>query len=443
MMETDLIPQLLKKMNIDALNPMQEQVIEKGGNYKTLILESPTGSGKSLAFLLAILPLIDATEKKLQGLILVPTRELAIQLEGVIQQCGLGLKVHAFYGGYSGQEDQRRLKHTPSLLIGTPGRISSLIEQEHLKAPDLKALVLDEYDKMLELGFEEEMIYILDQLPQDINRQVLTSATHLEKLPPFISRDGLEVLQLEGQEQRLTKFALRCQDDKASCISDLLHLSGRQNIIVFCSFKEDVNALCERLGSEGLEALPFHGDMEQIHREESLIQFRHESSRILIASDLAARGLDVPELDLVIHYQLPLSENSDTHRNGRTARMNAKGAVVYLAGKNDKIPTFLNDLNWQKELRGLDQPFNTRVEDCQMGTVRIAAGRKDKISKGDIVGFFTKVAQIPGNAIGAITLRPKATYIAIDRKYLPNLAKQYGSLKIKKKAARLYLISKI
>ena len=439
MIKNEWLNQLLKKLNITALNEMQEAVLSELETHPSMIIEAPTGSGKSLAFLAGTLPLMDVEKKQLQGLILVPTRELAIQLESVVRQGGLGIKVHAFYGGYAGQEDRKRLEHMPSLLIGTPGRIASLIDRGHLSLEHLKFLIIDEYDKMLELGFEEEMKFIRTSFTHHLKRLILTSATHLSSIPSYLSEVPVKSLVFETETNAaLKKFALiTTANDRENQLIELLKLSGKQHAIIFCTYKEDIIQLCEDLSYEGLNALPFHGDMEQFEREESLIQFRTGSSRILVASDLAARGLDIPSLDLVIHYQLPLSATSDTHRNGRTARMNAKGSCLYLAGHQKEIPDFLDDLDWTTSLPAGEPPFENEVVPCEMATLRFSAGRQNKISKGDVVGFMTKDAGIPGDALGLITLRPKSTYIGVQRQYMKPLLKKFKTARIKKSTVKI------
>ncbi|MGB1103403.1 MAG: DEAD/DEAH box helicase [Crocinitomicaceae bacterium] len=443
-MQNNLITRIQTKLKIGKLNTMQNDVLAAEGDYKTVIIESPTGTGKSLAFLLSILPLIDGDKQKLQALILVPTRELAVQIENIIKQCALGLKIHAFYGGYSGQEDQKRLKHTPSILIGTPGRISALVDQGHVELHDLEAIVLDEYDKILELGFEQEMMSILDQLPDAIQRQVLTSATQLEKIPPYIDKGSLKVLRYESKVEKLVKYALLSTSrDKVAYLRKLILNSGDKRMIVFCSYKEDVDKICDRLQSGGIPAVPFHGDMEQKYREESLIQFRNGSSRIMVASDLAARGLDVPNLNLVIHYQLPLSEKSETHRNGRTARMKTDGAAVYIKDENEDIPEFIQDLEFKPIDTIENTPFDKVMAPCDLVTLHLNVGRNEKISKGDVLGFLTKVAGIPGKSVGMIHLSPRSTYVALKKKHAEDIINRHQKVRIKKKQAKLQSLSKI
>jgi superfamily II DNA/RNA helicase len=443
MKSNDWIEHLLGKLQIPALNAMQVAVLEELESNSALAVEAPTGSGKSLAFLAGTLPLIDPDKQILQGLILVPTRELAIQIETVVRQAGLGIKAHAFYGGYAGQEDRKRLAHMPSLLIGTPGRIASLIEREHLNLNHLSFLVIDEYDKMLEFGFESEMKFIRTSFQQELKRIILTSATSINEIPAYYSQVPFKKISFEKPENNgLTTWGLLIgEKDKNDCIVELLKQTGEQNVIVFCSYKEDIYGLMHLLYKADVHAVPFHGDMEQAAREESLIQFRTGSSRFLIASDLAARGLDIPALDLVIHYQLPISETSNTHRNGRTARMNTKGNCLYLARDKNEIPDFLNEVNWQYSLPESGHPFTKKTKPFEMTTLKITAGRQQKISKGDIVGFMTKMAGIPMNALGLITLGKKHAYIGIQESYVSNFMKKFKSARIKKTTVKIRPLS--
>ena len=443
MNSNEWLSHLLAKLQISKLNPMQVKVLKHLESHTSLAVEAPTGSGKTLAFLAGSLPLIDSDKQILQGLILVPTRELALQIESIVRQAGLGIKAHAFYGGYAGQEDRKRLAHMPSLIIGTPGRIASLIEQGHLQLDDLKFLVIDEYDKMLEFGFEAEMKFIRSSFQQELTRMILTSATSISEIPDYYSHLPFKKLSFEKPDSTsLTTWGLLIgEDDKNDWVIQLLNQTGEQNVIVFCSYKEDIYGLMHQLYKANIHAVPFHGDMEQAAREESLIQFRTGSSRFLIASDLAARGLDIPALDLVIHYQLPISETSNTHRNGRTARMNAKGNCLYLARDKNETPDFLDQINWQKSLPEKGHPFTKNRIPCDMVTIKITGGRQQKISKGDIVGFMTKMAGIPMDALGLITLGKKHAYIGLKEEYLTDFTKKFNTARIKKTTVKIRPLS--
>jgi len=328
-----MIQKALENLKISSLNPMQLASIEAGKKSQDLILLSPTGSGKTLAFLLPVLTQLDAGKAGIQAMILIPSRELGLQIEQVIKLMGTGFKVNCCYGGHSTKTEKNNLEHPPAILIGTPGRIAHHLRQKNFDTTSISTLILDEFDKSLEFGFQEEMSSIIYQL-KNLNKRILTSATKMKEIPAFTGVVNpielnflsntptqpqglkLKVIQSEGKDRLDAVFSLICQ-------------LGTTSTLIFCNHRDAVERISALLLDKGLSHGIFHGGMEQDDRERALIKFRNGSHRLLITTDLASRGLDIPEIETVIHYQLPHSEDIFVHRNGKTARMNAK-VTAYL-----------------------------------------------------------------------------------------------------------------
>ena len=427
---------ILSKLNIQQLNPMQEEaisVIEKTAN--TIIL-SPTGTGKTLAFLLPLLETLDPNIDEVQALILVPTRELAIQIEQVVRNMGTGYKVNAVYGGRPMSKDKIEIKHNPSILIGTPGRILDHFDSDRFSKESIETLVLDEFDKSLEIGFEDEMAGILSELP-NIKKRILTSATQGVEIPSFVKLDNpvlIDYLEKEVGSKLAIKIVLSTSKDKLPRLLELLHHLGNQPGIIFCNFRDSIEEVSSLLEKNKIGHSCFSGGMEQKDRERSLIKFRNGTSQILIATDLAARGIDIPELKYIIHYELPHSLEEFTHRNGRTARVNAKGTAYVLKWENERLPEFIKD-SGDMDISKKAAPMKQFWE-----TLFISGGRKDKISKGDIAGLFFKQGNINKDQLGEIELKQDCAFVAVPVSIAHQLVEKLNNSRLKKKKVRITIL---
>ncbi|TQO36408.1 superfamily II DNA/RNA helicase [Arenibacter algicola] len=427
---------ILSKLNIQQLNPMQEEaisVIEKTAN--TIIL-SPTGTGKTLAFLLPLLETLDPNIDEVQALILVPTRELAIQIEQVVRNMGTGYKVNAVYGGRPMSKDKIEIKHSPSILIGTPGRILDHFESDRFSRESIVTLVLDEFDKSLEIGFEDEMAGILSELP-NIKKRILTSATQGVEIPSFVKLDNpvlIDYLEKEVGSKLAIKIVLSTSKDKLSRLLELLHHLGNQPGIIFCNFRDSIEEVSSLLEKNKIGHSCFSGGMEQKDRERSLIKFRNGTTQILIATDLAARGIDIPELKYIIHYELPHSLEEFTHRNGRTARVNAKGTAYVLKWESERLPEFIKD-SGDMDISKKAAPMKQFWE-----TLFISGGRKDKISKGDIAGLFFKQGNINKDQLGEIELKQDCAFVAVPLSIAQQLVEKLNNSRLKKKKVRITIL---
>lgn len=426
---------ILLKLGIDALNPMQNEALAAIQTEKNVVLLSPTGTGKTLGFTLPILNIIDPTIQEVQVLILVPSRELAIQIEQVIRNMGSGHKTNAVYGGRPISKDKLELKHPPVILIGTPGRIADHLRRETFSIDFLETLVLDEFDKCLEIGFEEEMREILSFIPR-VNKKVLTSATQGLSIPSFVGMK--EAFKINYLSQKVSKLVVKTvvspDKDKLPTLIKLLCNIGDEPGIIFCNYKESIDRVSTYLEDQGISHGCFFGGLEQKDRERALLKFRNGTYKILLATDLAARGLDVPEINFIIHYHLPLKSEEFTHRNGRTARMHSEGTAYVIKWEKEDLPDFIEN---DEEHYLYDAPM---PETSLWETVFVSGGRKDKISKGDIAGFFLKQGQLPKEAIGQIEMKQDCAFVAVQKAMIPQLMQLVDNTKLKTKKVRLSVV---
>jgi len=424
--------EILSKLNIYQLNDMQEEAISAIDKNVNTILLSPTGTGKTLAFVLPLLKLLDPEVTEVQALILVPSRELAIQIEQVIRSMGSGYKVNAVYGGRPMSKDKIELKHIPAILIGTPGRVSDHFSNDRFSKDSIKTLILDEFDKSLEVGFEYEMRGIINQLPS-VNKRILTSATEGVEIPDFVRLDKPNTINYLGMStSKLTiKTVISPAKNKLNTLLHLLNHIGNQQGIVFCNLKDSIQNVSTFLDSKNISHSCFNGGMEQKDRERALIKFRNGTNQLLIATDLAARGIDVPEMKYIIHYELPKEKEEFVHRNGRTARVSAKGTAYVLKWKEEQLPSFI------KNFSGEDISKQAIRKPVFWETLFISGGRKDKISKGDIAGLFLKQGNLTKDQLGMIELKQDCAFVAIPATIANDLVEKLNNTRLKKKKVRV------
>ena len=434
-----MIENALKKLNISALNEMQEYSVEAARTGKDVILIAPTGSGKTLAFLLPLLSNLKAGVKGVQALVLVPSRELALQIEQVFKQMGTSFKVNCCYGGHAVRIEKNNLAHPPAVLIGTPGRVAYHLEHQNFDESFIETLVLDEFDKSLEFGFEKDMSYIIGSL-LSLKQRILTSATKMEEIPPFVKlKEPVEVdfsKNAEAKPDLKLKKITAPAADKLDYLFRLLSKIGSKNTLVFCNHRETVDRISDLLFENGLGHDVFHGGMEQFDREKALLKFRNGSHRILITTDLAARGLDIPEVEHIVHYQLPYTEDAYIHRNGRTARMHAKGTAYAILTTEENYKYLPDDI----EEEVLSEKYQL-PEASDWVTLYIAHGKKDKINKIDIVGLFLQKGNLAKEDLGLIEVKDTTSYLAVKRNKVEKLLKDLSGEKIKGKKLKLEIAS--
>ncbi len=427
--------EILHKLNIHELNPMQEEAIASIDSNADTILLSATGTGKTLAFALPLLNTLDPDCKEIQALILVPSRELAIQIEQVIRSMGSGYKVNAVYGGRSMSKDKIELKHLPAILIGTPGRIADHFSNNRFSKDSIKTLILDEFDKSLEVGFEYDMRGIISQL-SSLNKRILTSATQGVAIPDFVGLTNPNKINYLGTYvSKLTvKTVVSPSRNKLNTLLHLLNHIGQEQGIIFCNLKDSIQGVSSFLESKNIKHSCFNGGMEQKDRERSLIKFRNGTNQLLIATDLAARGIDVPEMKFIIHYELPLFKEEFIHRNGRTARVAEKGTAFVLKWKDQALPEFINNAAIHDiSKQAIKEPIFWK-------TIFISGGRKDKISKGDIAGLFFKQGGINKDQLGMIELKQDCAFVGIPASIAETLVSKINNTRLKKKKVRVTIL---
>ena len=426
--------QALKKLEITELNAMQKAALTIIPQHKETIIHAQTGSGKTVAFLLPLLDQIDKDLHKVQLLILAPSRELALQIETVIRTMATGHKVNAFYGGQYMSRDRENLKQNPSILVGTPGRIMDHVNRETFDLDHIRAMVVDEFDKCMELGFDKQMKSIITALPTK-KKTVLTSATTIKILPSYLDIRKMKVVDHrdEGRPRITLKKLLSEDKDKLAALSDhLKNLIGKKGI-VFCNFRESAERISEHLDEHDIRHSLYHGGLEQKDRERALIKFRNFTHDLIVATDLAARGLDIPEIDFILHYHLPPREEEFTHRNGRTARMGGEGTIYLLLWEGEELKDYLPELEATTLTAG-DSPRQLWT------TLFISGGRKDKISKGDIAGLFMKQGELSKEDMGLIELKKDCAFVAVAAAQAHKLCNLVNNSRLKKKKVRIYEI---
>jgi superfamily II DNA/RNA helicase len=429
-----MIKNALENLKISTLNEMQHAALN-ADKRSDIILLAPTGSGKTLAFLLPLLDFLDANVPFVQALILVPSRELALQIEQVFKSMGNGIKVNCCYGGHSTKIESNNFTQPPALLIGTPGRIAHHLRRENFSTDKIATLILDEFDKSLEFGFQEDMAYIIRQLTA-LKKRVLTSATKMQEIPAFTGvKHPVEINFLHNKSNApdlKLKAVVTEAADKLEALFSLVCKIGDKATLIFCNHRDAVERISELLWHQGLVHDIFHGGMEQEDRERALLKFRNGSHRILITTDLASRGLDIPEIEHVIHYQLPHNEEAFLHRNGRTARMNAKG-TSYLILAPDELPSYLKQMPEIEELPAK----NIIPQATPWETLYIAAGKKDKINKVDIVGLLLKKGELDKEDLGLIEVLDHTSYAAVKSDKIRKVVNLIKAEKIKNKKVKI------
>ena len=429
-METNTI---LSNLKIASLNAMQEAACDAIISTKEdVVLLSATGSGKTLAYLIPLIQIIDPTNDNVQVVVLVPGRELALQSNTVFGDMRCGLRSCCCYGGRPAMDEHRVIKELkPQVVFATPGRMNDHLTKGNIDSQDVKILVIDEFDKCLEMGFREEMSKVVGQL-YNLERRILLSATDAEDIPRFVRLEKITRLDFLNDEQqvpdRITLFSVKSPDkDKLDTLNSLLCSFQGQSSIVFLNFRDGVERTNDYLVKHGFFTSAFHGGLEQPERESALYKFSNGSANIFVSTDLASRGLDIPDIDNIVHYHLPLNEDGYIHRVGRTARWDASGRTFFILSQDETIPEYI---------KGETQEYilpTERLHPAQprMATIYIGKGKNDKISKMDIVGFLCKKGGLNKDEIGRIDVKDRYAYAAIARKKLNQVLKLVHGEKIK------------
>lgn len=427
---TTQIDNTLRSMDIETLNPMQLATLEASEKDQDIILLSPTGSGKTLAYLLPVLMKLKPNCEKVQALVLVPSRELAQQIEQVWRSMSTGYKVNSCFGGRPSNSEKRELANPPAILIGTPGRLQDHIERENFDVSEIHTLVLDEFDKSLEMGFSEQMETIIGRIP-NIKKRFLTSATDAVSIPVFTEIRNplkLDYSVTDNALVGLRTYTVKGENnDKFDLLYRLLCYLGNDSSLVFCNQRDAVEKTSAYLTNRKLTNEFFHGKLEQPERERALSKFRNGSCSAFISTDLASRGLDIPEIKNVIHFDIPVRLEEYVHRNGRTARMKAEGSVYSLLSANEQLPTFIVPIPTAFSL----PLVCSAPPKPEWATIYIGKGKKDKLSKMDVVGFMFKKGQIAKEDLGMVEVKDYYSYVAIKKSKVKNVLELVSNEKIK------------
>jgi superfamily II DNA/RNA helicase len=433
---------LLFNLGIERLNDMQEMAQDAILNDANVLLLSPTGSGKTLAFLLPIFQMLQPDCREVQCLILVPTRELGLQIEQVWKKMGTNYKVNVCYGGHSIETEINNLSNPPALLIGTPGRIADHIDRGTFATKEIQTLILDEFDKSLQLGFHEQMSFIIARLNR-LNKRVLVSATSDIEIPKYtsvINPTILDFIPIAVQNSNLSlKMIISTDKDKINSFFNLLCSLKSEAAIIFCNHRNAAERISDTLNEKGIYSTYYHGGMDQEERERALIQFRNGSVSYLITTDLAARGLDIPEMNHVIHYHLPLKEDEFTHRNGRTARMLAAGTAYIIVHESEKKIEYLD---YAMPLLKIDRA-TTLPKAPEFQTIYISGGKKNKLNKIDIVGFFSQKGKLEKGDLGVIEVKDFISFAAVKSSKVKEFLSNIRDEKMKGKKFKIEVARKV
>lgn len=430
------IAQILTNFQIESLNEMQEIGIQTAATEREIILLSNTGSGKTLAFLIPLWQRFNENPFETEAMVIAPTRELAVQIEAVFKQMGTGFKVTVCYGGHKREIEENNLIQAPKIIIGTPGRIADHIRRGSIQTDTIHSLVLDEFDKSLEMGYIEEISFIMSSLP-NIEHRLYASATQAIEIPEYAQMKNPKTLNFVKEEVHdwdkiVYQYTQSTETEKAEDLFKLLCEIGNRSTLVFCNHKETVERIHEFLRKKGLASVFYHGSMQQRDRDAAINKFKNGSASFLITTDIASRGLDIPNIRFVIHYQMPHTADIFNHRNGRTARMDASGTIICMLSGSE---TFRDYVDMEMEVKPI--PENVEIPDKpKWVTLYFPHGKKNKVNKIDIVGFLSKVGELHKDEIGLIEVKDFHSFAAIRRSKSQETVYKIKNGRIKGKLAK-------
>jgi ATP-independent RNA helicase DbpA len=439
----------LQRLGYEHMTPIQAASLPPALAGKDLIAQAKTGSGKTAAFALPLLNRLDARRFVVQALVLCPTRELAEQVTQEMRRLARAeenIKILTLTGGATMRPQIASLAHGAHIIVGTPGRILDHLARETLSLDALNTLVLDEADRMLDMGFADDIAYVVERCPSD-RQTLLFSATYppgVTKLAKRFMRDAVEVKLPE--QHAATKIRQRFyeieEDQRLHAVSLLLDHYRPVSTLAFCNTKQRCSELAAMLQAQGIVALELHGDLEQRDRDQVLVRFAHRSCSVLVATDVAARGLDIAGLEAVINVDVSFEIEVHTHRVGRTGRADEAGWAFTLASRNEmervaRIDQMQgSDSQWHSlsELTPSPDPEPLRPP---MVTLQILGGRKDKIRPGDVLGALTKDLGFPADKIGKINVNEFSTYVAVERGIAREALRGLNEGKVKGKTVKV------
>ena len=440
MREKEFLPAVRDRLGIEQLNEMQIKMMAQASEQRDIILLSPTGSGKTLAFTLPVMKLMKPSTGRVQCVVIAPSRELVMQIAGVMREVGRDFRVVALYGGHNVEDEVNSLKVVPDIVVATPGRLLDHAVRRNIDLLPVRILVLDEFDKSLELGFEEEMEKLTKRM-KNVSRFILTSATNADVLPEFLNLTNPVTLNFVGENKSL-KERMRVHrvdsdgKDKLETLLTLLHNittdDKPEKSIIFVNHRESAERVADFLKKNGVDAVLYHGALDQRERETAVALFNNGSRPVLVATDLAARGLDIEKVASVIHYHQPLTTEAYTHRNGRTARVEEDGDVYVLVGPDEDVKEFVEF----DDTRHLDASVRNNLR-SGLQTLYVGGGKREKVSRGDILGFLVKEGGIEASQIGKISVYDHYALVAVEADVANKLLNAISGKKLKGEKRRI------
>lgn len=415
----------LDSLNYTHMTPIQALSLPAILNQRDVIGQGKTGSGKTAAFGLGVLSNLNVKRFRVQALVLCPTRELADQVAKEIRTLGRGIhniKVLTLCGGMPMGPQIGSLEHGAHILVGTPGRILDHLEKGRINLEELNTLVLDEADRMLEMGFQDALDAIINAAPKQ-RQTLLFSATFPEKIEKIAQRimKSPEMIKVESTHDTssIAQYFYKVEGTEArdEALANLLLTYQPESAVVFCNTKKEVQNVADELHHRGFSVIDIHGDLEQRERDQALVQFANKSVSILVATDVAARGLDVDNLDAVFNFELSRDPEVHVHRIGRTGRAGSKGLAFSFFGEKDglRVARIEEYLEMDVVPATLPAKSNQQPYQAKMVTINIDGGKKQKVRPGDILGCLTGKNGIPGAQVGKIHLFPVRSYVAVEK----------------------------
>lgn len=428
-----IISSALKSAGFDRLLDIQTESIAEFSKGNDLVVLSKTGSGKTLAFLLPMLNELDMeNDQDVQAVILSPTRELCLQIEKVFKSLKTGLKVTTCYGGHPVRIEKNSLSETPSIIIATPGRLADHIQRENVNLSETKFMIIDEFDKCLEFGFSEEISRIYSEC-SNLKQHLLTSATRIESYPDFLQFKNLVTIDhiKDDTALDLIEYGVHSEGSLHGTLELLLNSFGQERNMVFVNYREVCDDLVDHLTECGIVCAVYHGGLDQETRERELIKFSNGSANTIVCTDLGSRGLDIPDVKHIVHFQYPSSLEAFTHRKGRTARMDESGFSYLFTSEDMQLPEYIMPPKQQ-------YTFEPRASQLpEFDTLYISGGKKEKIGKIDIVGFLSKIGGLNGKEIGLIDVKDHLSYVAIKRSQMDQTIRAIKGERMKGKKMKI------
>ena len=423
---------ILDNLGISELNDMQKKMSEAFlHSGSDIVLLSPTGTGKTLAYLLPLVASVDKANDNVQAVVVVPGRELALQSVNVLRAMKCGVRGYACYGGRQTMDEHREIrKLMPQIIFATPGRLNDHIDKDNISIAHVRTVVIDEFDKCLDMGFSGEMMSLMTKL-RFASRHVLLSATAVDAIPQYVNISNTRMIDYRTENNdlsdRIRIHVLRSvKKDKLDTLYACLCSIGSDSAVVFVNYRDSVERVADYLCEKGFVVSAFHGGLDQKEREAALYKFSNGYANIMVCTDLASRGLDIDGIGHVIHYHLPETREACTHRNGRTARWDATGDVIFLLGPSETLPDYVISDDEMTLPDILPQPSKPR-----MATIYIGKGKKDKISRGDILGLICKKGGVDKDNVGKIDVKERYAYVAVSTDVVKQLLQKLRNEKIK------------